>query len=116
MRRSSCSRSGSRLERVRHRRRGEAHARGVDGGRPYRLEYRALDERIAANATEIRAELAVTRGDRDLGTLEAGKNAYTIEEQVSNEVGIRSDPLTGEDLFVIAEQIDPDGTVTSASS
>ena len=47
---------------------------------------------------------------RDLGTLEAGKNAYTIEEQVSNEVGIRSDPLTGEDLFVIAEQIDPDGT------
>jgi cytochrome c-type biogenesis protein CcmF len=77
----------------------------------YRLEYRALDERIAANATEIRAELAVSRGNRDLGTLEAGKNAYTIEEQVSNEVGIRSDPLTGEDLFVIAEQIDPDGTV-----
>ena len=32
-------------------------------------------------------------------------------DQVSNEVGIRSDPLTGEDLFVIAEQIDPDGTV-----
>jgi cytochrome c-type biogenesis protein CcmF len=77
----------------------------------YRLEYRALDERIAPNATEIRAQLAVSRGDRDLGTLEAGKNAYTIEEQVSNEVGIRSDPLTGEDLFVIAEQIDPDGTV-----
>jgi cytochrome c-type biogenesis protein CcmF len=77
----------------------------------YRLEYRALNERIAANATEIRAELAVSRGDRDLGTLEAGKNAYTIEDQVSNEVGIRSDPLTGEDLFVIAEQIDPDGTV-----
>ena len=77
----------------------------------YQLQYRALDERIAANATEIRAELAVRRGDRDLGTLEAGKNAYTIEDQVSNEVGIRSDPLTGEDLFVIAEQIDPDGTV-----
>ena len=77
----------------------------------YRLEYRALDERIAANATEIRAELAVSRGDRELGTLEAGKNAYTIEDQVSNEVGIRSDPLTGEDLFVIAEQIDADGTV-----
>ena len=49
--------------------------------------------------------------DRDLGTLEAGKNAYTIEQQVSNEVGIRSDRLTGEDLFVITEQIDPDGTV-----
>jgi cytochrome c-type biogenesis protein CcmF len=77
----------------------------------YRLTYESLDERLAANATEIRATLAVERGDRDLGTLEAGKNAYTIEQQVSNEVGIRSDPLTGEDLFVIADQIDPDGTV-----
>jgi cytochrome c-type biogenesis protein CcmF len=77
----------------------------------YTLVYRALDERQTANATEIRAQLGVTRGDRDLGTLEAGKNAYTVEQQVSNEVGIRSDKLTGEDLFVIAEQIDPDGTV-----
>jgi cytochrome c-type biogenesis protein CcmF len=77
----------------------------------YTHVYRSLDERQSANATEIRATLDVRRGDRDLGALEAGKNAYTIEEQVSNEVGIRSDRLTGEDLFVIAEQIDPDGTV-----
>jgi cytochrome c-type biogenesis protein CcmF len=77
----------------------------------YRLVYRSLEESQSANATEIRAQLEVTRGDRDLGTLEAGKNAYTIEEQVSNEVGIRRDRLTGEDLFVIAEQIDPDGAV-----
>ena len=77
----------------------------------YTLVYRSLGERQTANATEIRAQLGVTRGDRDLGTLEAGKNAYTVEQQVSNEVGIRSDKLTGEDLFVIAEQIDPDGTV-----
>ncbi len=77
----------------------------------YTLVYRSLDERQTANATEIRAELGVRRGDRDLGTIEAGKNAYTVEQQVSNEVGIRSDRLTGEDLFVIAEQIDPDGTV-----
>jgi cytochrome c-type biogenesis protein CcmF len=77
----------------------------------YKLVYRSLDERLAANATEIRATLAVSRGDRELGTLQAGKNAYTIEDQVSNEVGIRSDPLTGEDLFVITEQIDPDGSV-----
>jgi cytochrome c-type biogenesis protein CcmF len=77
----------------------------------YTLVYRSLDERQSANATEIRATLGVQRGDSDLGTLEAGKNAYTIEQQVSNEVGIRSDKLTGEDLFVIAEQIDADGSV-----
>ena len=77
----------------------------------YTLVYRSLDERQVSNATEIRATLGVMRGDRDLGTLQAGKNAYTIEQQVSNEVGIRSDRLTGEDLFGIAEQIDPNGTV-----
>jgi len=77
----------------------------------YTLAYRSLEERQVSNATEIRATLAVTRGGRDLGTLEAGKNAYTIEQQVSNEVGIRSDRLTGEDLFVIADQIDLDGSV-----
>jgi cytochrome c-type biogenesis protein CcmF len=77
----------------------------------YTLVYRSLDERSGPNATEIRATLDVKRGDRDLGTIRAGKNAYTIEQQVSNEVGIRSDRLTGEDLFVIAEQIDPNGTV-----
>ena len=77
----------------------------------YDLRYQSMAERQTANATEVRAKLAVTRGGRDLGTIEAGKNAYTVEQQVSNEVGIRSDKLTGEDLFVIAEQIDSDGTV-----
>ena len=77
----------------------------------YTLVYRSLGETAGPNATEIRATLGVTRGDRDLGTLKAGKNAYTIEQQVSNEVGIRSDKLTGEDLFVIAEQIDSDGSI-----
>jgi cytochrome c-type biogenesis protein CcmF len=77
----------------------------------YALTFRGLEERQGANATQVRAQLAVRRGDRDLGTVEAGKNAYTAERQVSNEVGIRSDPLTGEDLFVIAEQVNADGTV-----
>ena len=77
----------------------------------YALTFRGLEEREAANATEVRARLDVRRGDRNLGTVEAGKNAYTAEQQVSNEVGIRSDPLTGEDLFVIAEQVNADGTV-----
>ena len=77
----------------------------------YRLTYLHLDERPGANATEVRAVVDVERDGRGLGTVEAGKNAYTAEQQVSNEVGIRSDLLTGEDLFVIAEQVNPDGTV-----
>jgi cytochrome c-type biogenesis protein CcmF len=86
--------------------RGESLAVG-----DYRLTYRALDERKAANATEIRAVLDVERGGEPLGTVAAGKNAYTAERQVSNEVGIRSDLVTGEDLFVIAEQVNADGSV-----
>ena len=77
----------------------------------YTLTYRELREREGANATEIRAVLDVRRGNDDLGTLEAGKNAYSVEQQVSNEVGIRSDLLTGEDLFVIAERVYENGTV-----
>jgi cytochrome c-type biogenesis protein CcmF len=77
----------------------------------YRLTYRGLQERAGANATEIRAVVGVERSGKALGTVEAGKNAYTAERQVSNEVGIRSDLVTGEDLFVIAEQVNADGTV-----
>ena len=77
----------------------------------YTLTYRGLQEREAANATEIRAVVGVERDGKALGTVEAGKNAYTAERQVSNEVGIRSDLLTGEDLFVIAEQVNADGSV-----
>ena len=77
----------------------------------YTVTYRALTEREGANATEIRAVLDVRRGDDELGTVRAGKNAYSAEQQVSNEVGIRSDLVTGEDLFVIAEQVREDGAV-----
>jgi cytochrome c-type biogenesis protein CcmF len=77
----------------------------------YTLTYRGVSERQAANALEVRASLDVSRNGSDLGTLEAGKNAYAVEQQVSNEVGIRSDLLTGEDLFVIAEQVNDDGSV-----
>ncbi|MBA2332903.1 MAG: heme lyase CcmF/NrfE family subunit [Actinobacteria bacterium] len=75
----------------------------------YRLTYRALEERQAANATQLRAIVDVTRNGEDLGVVEAGKNGYTAERQVSTEVGIRSDLVTGEDLFVIAE-LNADGT------
>ena len=81
---------------------------GVSG---YTLTYQRLVERDTSNATEVRALLAVRRGDDDVGVLEAGKNAYSVEQQVSNEVGIRTDYLRAEDLFVIAEQVNDDGSV-----
>ena len=53
----------------------------------------------------------VSRDGESLGTLRPGKNRYFAEQQVSNEAAIRSDRLNGEDLFLIADQIDPDGTL-----
>ena len=86
--------------------RGDAFAVG-----DYRLTFVRLHERQAANATEVRAVVAVERDGKSLGTLEAGKNAYAAERQVTNEVGIRSDLVTAEDLFVVAEAVNPDGSV-----
>jgi cytochrome c-type biogenesis protein CcmF len=73
----------------------------------YTLGLRGVETRRAANATEVRAVLDVARDGRALGTLRAGKNAYPVEDQTSNEVAIRSDLMTGEDLFVIADEVRP---------
>jgi len=77
----------------------------------YALTYTDLQERETANAREVRAEVAVSRDGRALGIVRPGKNSYPVEDQVSNEMAIRSDLVTGEDLLLIAEQVNPDGTV-----
>jgi cytochrome c-type biogenesis protein CcmF len=77
----------------------------------YDLTYQRLVQRDGSNADEARAVLAVRKSGDPVGTLESGKNHYRAEDQVSNEVGIRSDYLTGEDLFVITDQINPNGSV-----
>jgi cytochrome c-type biogenesis protein CcmF len=77
----------------------------------YRVVYTGSEERRGANAQEVRAQLDVYRGEDQVGTMAAGKNSYFAEEQTSNEVGIRTDWLRGEDLFVIADQFNEDGSV-----
>lgn len=80
----------------------------------YRLTYRGATTERGANAVEVRAVVDVARDGKSLGTLRPGKNNYLAEQQVSNEAAIRSDRLTGEDLFLIAEQIAPSGVVLKA--
>jgi cytochrome c-type biogenesis protein CcmF len=77
----------------------------------YELTYLESAERRGANAIEVRARLAVARGGEERGLVEAGKNRYLAEQQVSNEVAIRSDWLRAEDLFVIADRFYADGSV-----
>jgi cytochrome c-type biogenesis protein CcmF len=77
----------------------------------YDLRYLGAVTRTEPNRTEIRARLAVSRGSSYLGTYLAGKNNYPVEQQVSNEVGIRTDWLRAQDLFLIGEQFNTDGSV-----
>ena len=80
----------------------------------YTVRYQGLSERQTDHATEVRARLLVSKNGKNLGALEAGKNSYKIagpEPQVSSEVGIRTNYLTGEDLFVIPGTVYDDGSV-----
>ncbi|MFL5932473.1 MAG: heme lyase CcmF/NrfE family subunit [Gaiellaceae bacterium] len=79
--------------------------------RGYDLRYLGSETRQESNRREIRARLAVSRNGGYLGTYLAGKNSYPVEQQVSNEVGIRTDWLRAEDLFLIGEQFNGDGSV-----
>ena len=78
----------------------------------YRLQYRQLTRQRTQNAEELRTIVDVSRGGRALGRLAPGKNEYFPTAGLfSNEVAIRSNWLTGEDLYLIADEIDRDGSV-----
>jgi cytochrome c-type biogenesis protein CcmF len=79
--------------------------------RGYRLSYLGSVVRHGPNDVEERARLAVSRGGDRLGVFLAGKNNYPAEQQTSNEVAIRSDWLRAEDLFIIGDQFNKDGSV-----
>jgi cytochrome c-type biogenesis protein CcmF len=77
----------------------------------YHLVYGRASTARVGNHLELRAPLAVSRDGRSLGVLSPGKNSYFAEQQVSNEPAIRHDPWTLEDLFLIANQVDGNGTL-----
>jgi cytochrome c-type biogenesis protein CcmF len=76
-----------------------------------RLVFRGFETRTESNHRAIRANIDVYRGGDYLGRYRPGKNQYFAEDQVSNEVSIRHDLLTGGDLFLIADQVNTDGSI-----
>jgi cytochrome c-type biogenesis protein CcmF len=76
-----------------------------------RLVFRGYETTLESNHRSIRALVDVYRGDKYLGRYKPGKNQYFAEDQVSNEVSIRHDLLTGGDLFLIADQVNSDGSI-----
>jgi cytochrome c-type biogenesis protein CcmF len=78
----------------------------------YTLQLAGVTDQRVANREELRANFEVTRDGESLGTVSAGKNRYFAPgETPSNEVAIRTDWLRAEDLFVIGDQFNGDGSV-----
>ena len=77
----------------------------------YTVTYRKLVREPEGNHVSLRAVMDVSRGGKRLGTLEPGKNEYLAEQQVSNEMAIRTDYLRAEDLNLILDQPNDDGSV-----
>jgi cytochrome c-type biogenesis protein CcmF len=77
----------------------------------YTLTYEQLGTTQEANARAVRAKVDVSRGGSHVTTLYPGKNSYPVEQFTSNEVSIYHDPRNLGDLFLIADQIDKNGTL-----
>jgi cytochrome c-type biogenesis protein CcmF len=73
--------------------------------------YRGLRSESHANYQGIRARVDLYRGGKLVGTVEPGKNRYLAEQQVSNEMAIHRDWLRAEDVDLIADQVNSDGSV-----
>ena len=80
--------------------------------RDYQVTYERLTTARTQNAVETRVLLTIRKHGRYLTTLAPGKNQYFPDAGLfSNEVAIRSDLLTAEDLYVVADDIRPTGVV-----
>ena len=77
----------------------------------YTVTYRSLTREPKGNHVELRAQVDVYRGKTYLGQMQPGKNEYLAEQQISNEMAIRTDLLRAEDLNLILDQPNTDGSI-----
>jgi cytochrome c-type biogenesis protein CcmF len=77
----------------------------------YTAVYRSLGTQQHANHTAVRARVDLYRGGDRVATVYPGKNRYPAEQQVSNEMAVYTSWLRAEDVDVIADQVNADGSV-----
>ena len=77
----------------------------------YTLTYRELTREARSNHTAVRAHVDVYRDGELVSRIEPGKNRYAAEQQVSSEMAIYTNWLRAEDIDVIADQVNADGSV-----
>ncbi|TMK70380.1 MAG: heme lyase CcmF/NrfE family subunit [Actinobacteria bacterium] len=77
-----------------------------------RLVFRGYEQRREPNHLAVRAVVdAYDGGGHRIARMYPGKNDYFAEQEVSNEVAIRHNLVDGSDLFLIADQVNSNGTV-----
>jgi cytochrome c-type biogenesis protein CcmF len=59
----------------------------------------------------LRGQFALSYRGKPVGIVAAGKNHYKVEQFFANAVGIHTDWLRAEDVMLIADQFDKDGSV-----
>jgi cytochrome c-type biogenesis protein CcmF len=59
----------------------------------------------------LRGEFALSYRGKRVGVVAAGKNHYKVEQFFANAVGIHTDWLRAEDVMLIGDQFDKDGSV-----
>jgi cytochrome c-type biogenesis protein CcmF len=83
--------------------------------RDYRLTFLGVQRASGPNYSEQVARFDVSKGGQRLGVLGPAQRTYPIlggtDFQTSNEVDIRTNWRTGEDLFLILNAARPDGSV-----
>jgi cytochrome c-type biogenesis protein CcmF len=77
----------------------------------YTATYISTTLKHEANHDALRGQFALSYHGKDLGIVAAGKNHYNVEQFFSNAVGIHTDWLRAEDVMLIGDQFDKDGSV-----
>jgi cytochrome c-type biogenesis protein CcmF len=77
----------------------------------YALTHTGVTERLRPGVAELRAQIDVVQDGAVVDRLTPGKNGYTVEAFFSKEVATRTNWLTGEDLYLIVEEVNADGSI-----
>jgi cytochrome c-type biogenesis protein CcmF len=77
----------------------------------YTATYLGATLKHAPNHDELRGRFALSYGASLLGVIQAGKNHYNVEQFFANAVGLHTDWLRAEDVMLIGDQFDKDGSV-----
>jgi cytochrome c-type biogenesis protein CcmF len=77
----------------------------------YTATYLGATLKHGANHDELRGQFMLEYQGKRIGVVAAGKNHYNVEQFFSNAVGLHTDWLRAEDVMLIGDQFDKDGSV-----